>query len=243
MPNRNEKAPRSNTTAVTNQRVKQPVAPSVYRPLPVPKVLQRKISSGAMPKARQASLPVAPPVFRPQPVPKVLQTKSASAYSPESRSAKRPLSPFPSAPFSVPAVRSRSGVSLQCAMRPRASAVAKPSYEELLQAAKDLGLLSETVNDAISRSPIAVDQALRNGLQRARNLGVEAQTELRYENPELNPALPRAYADLLALYDKHQRAVKSYYQSDDYLRVLINKSNEESWANNPLTGGKEYRGQ
>ena len=56
-----------------------PVPPQVYRPQPMPKVLQRKIIAG-----RQASAgslaghsagPVAPPVYRPQSVPKVLQRK------------------------------------------------------------------------------------------------------------------------------------------------------------------------
>ena len=45
----------------------RPVAPPVYRPQPVPKVLQRKVSPVQNPNAAQAPrLPVAPPVYRPQ---------------------------------------------------------------------------------------------------------------------------------------------------------------------------------
>ena len=75
--------------------MKGPAAPAVYRPQPVPKVLQRQIAVAQRPKAGQVlhppvappvyrpqikaaqmkTHPVAPPVYRPQPVPKVLQTK------------------------------------------------------------------------------------------------------------------------------------------------------------------------
>ena len=57
---------------------KTPVAPPVYRPQPVPKVLQRKLAT-APPRALpiQPKRPVAPPVYRPQPVPRVLQPKAA----------------------------------------------------------------------------------------------------------------------------------------------------------------------
>ena len=67
------------------RQVKPPTAPPVYRPQPVPKVLQTKMkvavanhqpvnqSGGARP------VPAAPPVYRPQPVPKVLQAKQTKA--------------------------------------------------------------------------------------------------------------------------------------------------------------------
>lgn len=75
---------------------RQPIAPPVYRPQPVPKVLQTKrppgqniqtarapfqpvappiYRPGAKKTAQMKTGPVAPPVYRPQPVPKVLQTK------------------------------------------------------------------------------------------------------------------------------------------------------------------------
>ena len=56
-----------------------PVAPPVYRPQPMPKVLQRKIATAPQSNASvfpQRKPPVAPPVYRPQAPPKVLQAKS-----------------------------------------------------------------------------------------------------------------------------------------------------------------------
>jgi hypothetical protein len=50
--------------SVDSSSFKRPTAPAVYRPQPIPKVLQTKKAA-------------APPVYRPQPAPKVLQTKSA----------------------------------------------------------------------------------------------------------------------------------------------------------------------
>jgi|GEM_PF-3232427 len=58
-----------------------PVAPPVYRPQPIPKVLQTKRASGQQPLAHTSPRqPVAPPIYRPQPMLKVLQrmtTRSA----------------------------------------------------------------------------------------------------------------------------------------------------------------------
>jgi hypothetical protein len=56
-------------------QAKHPAAPAVYRPQPVPKVLQTKtaMSQQHVPQARRA--PVAPATYTPQPMPKVLQTK------------------------------------------------------------------------------------------------------------------------------------------------------------------------
>jgi hypothetical protein len=99
-------------TGVSSQSVKSPVAPTVYRPQTLPRVLQTKKSSaqnappggpGSQPPAPpiyrpQATktaaqpktpngvvnrkLPVAPPIYRPQTVPKVLQAKSGSPQNP-----------------------------------------------------------------------------------------------------------------------------------------------------------------
>src|SRR5205807_2417531 len=54
-----------------------PAAPAVYRPQPLPRVLQGKITALPKPPNQTQRSPVAPPVYRPQPVPKVLQTKIA----------------------------------------------------------------------------------------------------------------------------------------------------------------------
>lgn len=78
------------------QLKKLPVAPPVYRPQPVPKVLQRKVA-GPQPSARPAQPkrpPVAPPVYRPQPVPKVLQPKAAPRPAPVFRNARSVVQRF-----------------------------------------------------------------------------------------------------------------------------------------------------
>jgi hypothetical protein len=69
---------------------KPPPAPPVYRPQPVPKVLQRKTVPGQTVAAQhsnnqqkilQRKAPVAPPAYRPQPAPKVLQARAPLAGS------------------------------------------------------------------------------------------------------------------------------------------------------------------
>src|SRR5215211_1788896 len=58
--------------------IKRPVAPPVYRPQPVPKVLQRKTAPGQNPPpAQPPHRPVAPPVYRPHAQPAIAQAKMA----------------------------------------------------------------------------------------------------------------------------------------------------------------------
>jgi hypothetical protein len=55
-----------------------PTAPPVYRPQPLPKVLQRKAALPTPPSPVQTQrTPIAPPVYRPQPLPRVLQRQVA----------------------------------------------------------------------------------------------------------------------------------------------------------------------
>src|SRR5262249_35910160 len=64
---------------VSAESIKHPVAPPVYRPQPVPKVLQTKSSSAPSPRAAQVPRqPVAPPVYRPQATLKAAQSKMPS---------------------------------------------------------------------------------------------------------------------------------------------------------------------
>lgn len=88
---------RHSSSCPVQPQLKRPVAPPVYRPQPVPRVLQTKTVSSQQPQ--QARRPVPPPVYRPQPVPKVLQTKaaldatqfqSATHGRPSARTATRP---------------------------------------------------------------------------------------------------------------------------------------------------------
>jgi hypothetical protein len=60
--------------ATAAQMRKPPVAPPVYRPQPVPKVMQMKTAI-APPLSAQSRRPVAPPVYRPQMPSKAVQAK------------------------------------------------------------------------------------------------------------------------------------------------------------------------
>src|SRR5438876_917786 len=57
---------------VASQRESRPVAPPVYRPQPLPKVLQTKRTAGFQPVMESRRAPVSPPAYHPQPVPRVL---------------------------------------------------------------------------------------------------------------------------------------------------------------------------
>jgi len=66
--------------AATLQMKRPAAAPPVYRPQPVPRVLQKK--SANVPQSPQGQVgpkPVAPPVYKPQPTPKCLQMKRTQA--------------------------------------------------------------------------------------------------------------------------------------------------------------------
>src|SRR5688572_1705835 len=68
---------------------RRPTAPAVYRPQPVPRVLQTKRMNGTTPLN-------APAVYRPQPAPKVLQTKSTPGRNqiiPPGKNAERRVAP------------------------------------------------------------------------------------------------------------------------------------------------------
>ena len=88
-------------TGVPVQSIKRPVAPPVYRPQPLPKVLQTKRSLGLSTKAFQSPhAPVAPPVYRPQQSPKAAQPKMTNG--PPSR--KPPVTPSVYRPQALPRV-------------------------------------------------------------------------------------------------------------------------------------------
>lgn len=67
---------RSQHASIQSKQPSQRCAPDVYRPQPVPKCLQPKMSDRKQSLACQAKRPpTAPPAYRPQPTPKVLQAK------------------------------------------------------------------------------------------------------------------------------------------------------------------------
>jgi len=67
-------------TQAAAQSINRPVAPPVYRPQPLPRVLQTKSSSYQSPQTGQAARrPVAPPVYHPE-AKKVVQAKPVAPY-------------------------------------------------------------------------------------------------------------------------------------------------------------------
>src|SRR5215510_3605899 len=65
-------------TGVSVQSIKRPVAPPVYRPQPVPKVLQTKSSLPPRPHSVPQQ-PIAPPVYRPEQK-RITQLKTATPF-------------------------------------------------------------------------------------------------------------------------------------------------------------------
>lgn len=88
-----------------------PKAPPVYRPQPLPRVAQTKMSATDKPTNRSTVLPVAPPVYRPQPTPKILQSKltdnhrSGMAKSPPRQPVLRPAQTKIAQPKAMPPPR------------------------------------------------------------------------------------------------------------------------------------------
>jgi hypothetical protein len=108
-----------------SQKPRQPVAPPVYRPQAVPKVLQKKtLQNHASQSAQAGRQPVAPPVYRPQPVPKVLQTKQ-TAYQPTNQTKRAPVAPRVYSPQPIPRVLQRKVACGQQAHTPVQSQTAR----------------------------------------------------------------------------------------------------------------------
>jgi hypothetical protein len=109
---------------------KPPVAPPVYRPQQLPKVLQRKTATGQNPQAGQAPRqPVAPPVYRPE-VKKIVQPKAINAQRNTASSAHAhtlPKAPTLYRPQAQPvSVQAKMPESSQVKNRPLAPPVYRP---------------------------------------------------------------------------------------------------------------------
>lgn len=72
------------------QKPKQPVAPPVYRPQPVPRVLQTKKANSQPQAGNLPCRPLAPPVYRPEAKPNAVQQKTASPSQLKTHSAAPP---------------------------------------------------------------------------------------------------------------------------------------------------------
>ena len=109
--------------AATPQAKKGPSAPPVYRPQPVPKVLQKKSATPPRPPAAgaRAPTPAPPPVYRPQPVPKVLQRKAAAVRPPAG-----PVAPAAYSPNSKKVVQPKASAAAQARNPPQAPPAGRP---------------------------------------------------------------------------------------------------------------------
>jgi hypothetical protein len=164
----------------------RPTAPKVYRPQPVPKVLQtkgamarpqaivqsRKVASG--PSIQQA---VAPPVYPPLPAPRVLQKKSSSAQSPKAGQVPRQsIAPPVYRPEAKKIVHLKS-ISAQRksptpppVYRPEQKRIAQP---KTLSAAQPLRVQAKFAGNVLSASAIQ-GMGQRQVIQRAESVGVSS---------------------------------------------------------------------
>ncbi len=102
-------------------------APPVYRPQPVPKVLQAKTPNG-----QPARSPAAPPIYRPQPVPKVLQPKAANAFQTGAgQTPRRPAAPPVYRPEAKKIVQPKMAAPSR--KPPAAPPVYKPEAKKIVQ--------------------------------------------------------------------------------------------------------------
>lgn len=126
--------------------MKHPVAPAVYRPQPVPKVLQRQTAAGQSPKVSHASgSPVAPPVYRPQIKPPIAQRKTAGAAQLRTPPLAPPVYRPPAKPSAVQ----------QKSPRPTNAVVQRYSVSTIKELG-GVGKLSENSNYFIPNSSAAV---------------------------------------------------------------------------------------
>jgi hypothetical protein len=106
---------------------KPPVPPPVYRPQPVPKVLQTKSAVAHQPVHQTRSAPIAPSAYRPQPVPKVLQTKVASGQPLHAgHSPRKPVAPPVYRPEPKRVVQPKMTATAQAQQLPKAPPVYRP---------------------------------------------------------------------------------------------------------------------
>ena len=120
---------------------KPPVAPPVYRPQPLPRVLQTKKSLGnPSPVVLQTkrSSPVAPPIFRPQQKPKVLQGKpkiNQTTFVAQRKQA--PVAPSVYRPGPIPRVlQTKRAEAAKATSLPASARRTVPSRKQVIMAQK-----------------------------------------------------------------------------------------------------------
>jgi hypothetical protein len=137
------------------QNPKQPVPPPVYRPQPIPKVLQTKTATTQpQQKTELQRKPLAPPVYHPQSVPRVLQTKMSGVQPPQAGQARnKPIASTAGQPVKQRMMQPKSGNG-------------GPARKEMLAApvgrqGPDRGLIYPRPDVVVNRRPHTVKQGLR----------------------------------------------------------------------------------
>jgi hypothetical protein len=185
---------------VSAQSVKRPVAPPVYRPQSIPRVLQGKMvrgqpSVGSLKSSQKQ--PVAPPAYQPQPVPHVLQMKRAGGQPPLAGNLSRhPAAPSSSRPASKPPEPKLAHVASVAVQRKAQSptdfkvmqAKPAPHVKSPKRAAQGAVLQSKTPNGSIQPSPAARTSARGQGVvQRTKDLPQGAMLRI-FANLDLKSA-------------------------------------------------------
>ena len=108
-----------------------PAAPAVYRPLPVPKVLQTKVAQVVKPIPASRRVPIAPAPYRPQSASKVLLAKKVQIQLRAQGSQQHPLAP----PVYKPQTKSvaQPKIAVQIARTPKAPPVYRPEQRRIVQ--------------------------------------------------------------------------------------------------------------
>jgi hypothetical protein len=122
------------TASPTQPKARAASAPAVYRPQPVPKVLQAKAKDAPRTAVQPSRAPAAPPVYRPQPVPRVLQPKmSAAGQSGAGQPPRSPAAPPVYRPEAKKIVQPKMASAASSHKAPAAPPVYKPEKKQIVQ--------------------------------------------------------------------------------------------------------------
>lgn len=122
---------------VASQVRQPPAAPPVYRPQPVPKVLQTKMPVSHPTVNHSKQTPAPPPVYRPHPVPHVLQRKTVTGGQPPQavKSPRQPVAPPVDRPEPKKILQPKMIAAAQAPKRPTPPPVYRqPLTSKVLQA-------------------------------------------------------------------------------------------------------------
>lgn len=223
--------PKIATPATT---ARQPVAPPVYRPQPVPRVLQKKSALSQSQTAPLTRQPAAPPVYRPQPVPKVLQQKSAvNRPATTAPSTPRPNVPPISRTPSKKVAQPQAKVTPQ---RPRLPRVPLPTGRNIIQGVFKFG-------DKLVQNPIEAMKLLQQELQQVTKPVSEALAKTVIFNLPSSETI--TLKQLVYIYRKLEKLIRGRLEQAEkdrdeltlYMKSSANMEAREAIVSGPLPNG------